>query len=124
MEADFKSASLRFATFTSTNLKGSDLNSVILDNAGLAGCNLGGIKNYTSMQLNEAVLIEPEDSPVPAPHQIKDLMSRVLTGHEHSVWSVAISDGAGIIASGSSDKTIKLWEIKRGKEKASHTSPS
>ncbi|MBU1487994.1 hypothetical protein KKH56_08120 [bacterium] len=76
------------------------------------------------MQLNEAVLIEPEDSPVPAPHQIKDLMSRVLTGHEHSVWSVAISDGAGIIASGSFDKTIKLWEIKRGKEKASHTSPS
>jgi WD40 repeat protein len=37
---------------------------------------------------------------------------RTLTGHENTVLSVAISADGQMLASGSNDKTIKLWEKK------------
>ncbi|WP_261890506.1 WD40 repeat domain-containing protein [Acaryochloris marina] len=37
-----------------------------------------------------------------------------LKGHSGQVRSVAISSNGQMIASASSDKTVKLWELKTG----------
>lgn len=39
---------------------------------------------------------------------------RTLTGHEGGVTAVAISPGGRILASGSSDKSIKFWSLETG----------
>ncbi|WP_335016982.1 WD40 repeat domain-containing protein [Nostoc sp.] len=41
---------------------------------------------------------------------------RTLSGHSERVNSVAISSDGQMLASGSDDKTIKLWSIATGKE--------
>jgi len=40
----------------------------------------------------------------------------VLRGHKDWVWTVAFAPDGKILASGSQDKTIRLWDIKTGKE--------
>ncbi len=42
--------------------------------------------------------------------------SSSLTGHSNWVWSVAFSPDGKTLASGSRDKTIKLWELGTGKQ--------
>ncbi|MDZ8137469.1 MAG: serine/threonine-protein kinase [Nostoc sp. DedQUE04] len=44
------------------------------------------------------------------------LLQRTLTGHSSWVNSVAISPDGKTLASGSADKTIKLWNLATGKE--------
>ena len=39
-----------------------------------------------------------------------------LVGHEDSVSSVSFSPDSKTLASGSADKTIKLWNLETGKE--------
>src|SRR5439155_1091270 len=41
-----------------------------------------------------------------------------LTGHADSVMSVAYSPDGETLASGARDGTIKLWDVKAGKERA------
>jgi WD40 repeat protein len=49
-----------------------------------------------------------------------------LKGHTAFVWSLAFSPDGKTLASGSADKTIKLWDVAMGKEQATlmgHTEP-
>ncbi|MFB2921618.1 protein kinase domain-containing protein [Aerosakkonema funiforme] len=41
---------------------------------------------------------------------------RTLIGHSNWVWSVAFSPDSKTLASGSRDKTIKLWDLQTGKQ--------
>jgi len=41
---------------------------------------------------------------------------RTLTGHTGRVWSVAFSPDGQFLASGSGDKTVKIWRVSDGKE--------
>jgi WD40 repeat protein len=54
-----------------------------------------------------------EEGRTPAPHT--PCLHTTLTGHSHWVLSVAFSPDGQTLASGSHDKTIKLWDVKTGK---------
>lgn len=45
-----------------------------------------------------------------------ELQTVIQKGHELAVLSVAISSDSNFIATGSKDKTIKLWEVSTGRE--------
>ena len=50
----------------------------------------------------------------------------MLTGHTFTVWSVAFSPDGLTLASGSQDKTIRLWNVATGELIATltgHTGP-
>ncbi|NWJ98529.1 MAG: protein kinase, partial [Chloroflexi bacterium] len=40
----------------------------------------------------------------------------ILTGHSYAVWTVAFSPDGKYLASGSYDKTVKLWDVNTAKE--------
>jgi len=39
-----------------------------------------------------------------------------LTGHTDTVWRIAFSPDGSLLASGSADQTVKLWDVTSGKE--------
>jgi len=55
-------------------------------------------------------------APVLLPLPVEQLtLLLTLTGHAEAVWSVAISPDGQTLVSGSSDKTIKVWDLSTGK---------
>ncbi|MEC4817872.1 MAG: AAA family ATPase, partial [Scytonema sp. PMC 1069.18] len=66
------------------------------------------IQMRTMATLHEAVYIEPQEYPA--------IEVNTLEGHSSWVMSVVFSPDGKHIASGSSDNTIKLWDVNSGKE--------
>jgi hypothetical protein len=77
-------------------------------------------KTYDSSTVKEQVSIvtshRPTANPVPqvTPEYSSWHWIRTLTGHKYDVNSVAMSADGQMLASGSTDKTIKLWNPKTG----------
>ena len=60
--------------------------------------------------------IKPVKEPAQPPEQDEPLavLERELTGHKGWVWSVAISPDGTWAASGSDDKTVRIWDLETG----------
>ncbi|CAD8117467.1 unnamed protein product [Paramecium primaurelia] len=84
--------------------------------ANLVRCNLSGSEfdnvEISGVNLNGAVLLNCKWKKI----KINELNK--LDGHTGAVWSVCISPDGKIVASGSYDKSIRLWDIKTGQQKA------
>jgi len=59
-------------------------------------------------------LAKPTPPPPPQPKPRRCV--RTVQAHANAIYSVAISPDGQIIASGSADKTVKLWQLDTGKE--------
>jgi len=57
----------------------------------------------------------PVDQPVPTVLPAGVKLVRTLEGHSGNVNGVAFDPRSGTLASGSDDKTVKLWEARSGK---------
>ncbi len=69
-----------------------------------------------SADISLAVLTpQPAKPPSSIKPEAVSLLS-TLTGHTSFVWGVACSPDGQLLASGSSDRTIKLWNLTTGKE--------
>ncbi len=58
----------------------------------------------------------PAPQPAPSVAWGNALLEHTLRGHSDCVYSVAISPDGKTLASGSRDKTVKLWDIRTGQE--------
>ena len=56
----------------------------------------------------------PDKPAAPPPAQKRDLAFRTLSGHNSPVWAVAFSPDGKLLASGSVDQTIVLWDVAEG----------
>ena len=52
----------------------------------------------------------------PVPARAQDVAPRLLAGHTNEVFTLAFSPDGQLLASGSGDTTIRLWEVASGKE--------
>jgi WD40 repeat protein len=69
--------------------------------------------------------VEKTEEPPPDPPAPKvNLTPGILKGHSGPVWCIAFSPSGSILASGSTDKTIKLWDTKSETEIATLTGHS
>ncbi|MDB9450641.1 protein kinase domain-containing protein [Dolichospermum circinale] len=73
---------------------------------GLIGTQIYGYARYGVFPVNPISIIANLSSGIS--------LEKTLTGHSSLVWSVAYSPDGQTLASGSFDKTIKLWNIKTG----------
>ncbi|MEG5140166.1 MULTISPECIES: serine/threonine-protein kinase [unclassified Microcoleus] len=61
--------------------------------------------------------VKPAANPNPPQQQTHNWQCiHTLTGHKNLISSVAFSPNGEVIASGSDDKTIKLWQVQNGQE--------
>ena len=58
----------------------------------------------------------PETIPIQLINYTKISLDQTLIGHSSFVYSVAFSSDGKVLASGSSDYTIKLWEVQTGRK--------
>jgi len=62
-------------------------------------------------------LVKPGKTPAPPQQQTHNWQClHTLTGHKNLIYSVAFSPNGEVVASGSDDKTIKLWGVEDGQE--------
>jgi WD40 repeat protein len=73
---------------------------------GLIGTQIYGYARYGVSPVNPISIIANLSSGIS--------LEKTLTGHSSLVWSVAYSPDGQTLASGSHDKTIKLWDVKTG----------
>ncbi|CAD8111491.1 unnamed protein product [Paramecium primaurelia] len=110
------------------DLKNKNYENIKIQNTSLVGanfvrCNLSGSQfnnvNISGINLNGALLLYCKWNNL----RIHELNTQ--NGHNGSVWSVCFSSDGNTLASGSSDTSIRLWDVKTGQQKAKldgHTS--
>ncbi|MEH1880527.1 nSTAND1 domain-containing NTPase, partial [Nostoc sp.] len=67
-------------------------------------------KMRTMATLRQAVYLQPQEH-----KENKAFEVNTLEGHSSTVWGVVFSPDGKTLASGSEDKTIKLWDVSTGK---------
>ena len=89
-------------TFGGTDFSGANLRGSMLFDSFL------GKANLTNTKLDDANL---------------GIVKKTFNGHSSKVISVSMSSDGKFIASGSNDKTVKLWEVKSGPLKVCNSLP-
>src|SRR6476661_7739738 len=70
-----------------------------------------------SIPQTSSKLVKPGKTPAQPQQQTYNWQClHTLTGHKNLIYSVAFSPNGEVVASGSDDKTIKLWGVKDGQE--------
>jgi serine/threonine protein kinase len=103
-----KLASLKLAVQETTKLQKTMLVGGTFFLTALIGTEIYGYMRYGLFPSAPSFLISSLPSSV--------FLQRTLSGHSNSVMSVAISQDGKILASGSRDKTVKLWDFETGEE--------
>ncbi|MER6173600.1 hypothetical protein ABT130_20215, partial [Streptosporangium sp. NPDC001681] len=68
---------------------------------------LGGLGALAAIGVPTMVACTPD----PTPNATKPTPNAALTGHTHWVFSVAFSPDGKTLATGSADKSVKLWDV-------------
>jgi WD40 repeat protein len=68
------------------------------------------IRLWDISDTTEATTNSPANS-----QELLEAQTRILLGHSQRVWSVVFSPDAQVLASGSEDLTIRLWDVATGK---------
>ena len=89
-KANLQSARLDRCNLAGANLEGADVQGAVLDYADLSGANLMDVAASSLMQ--------------------------IFSGHDLAVTSVDVSSCSTMLASGSFDKTVRVWSLKTGEQ--------